>query len=108
MVIRAYISVVSSGKCFGMLVNFFCLQSAIPSAHLQALGQVHSKLAKQLSAGSLGSIPKITLYEMLSVIDKNRMFIPISYYNNEKCILYFVNTLYVSNPIPRDTLCVTT
>ena len=46
-----YISVVSSGKCFGIWDSFFCLQSAIPSTHLQGFGQLHSKLDRQLSTG---------------------------------------------------------
>ena len=54
---ETHISVVSSGKCLGICESFFCLQSAIPSMHLQGFGQLHSKLDRQLSTGPSSDSP---------------------------------------------------
>ena len=48
----SYISVVSAGKWLGMWVNFLFLQSAMPSAHLQGVGQVQEAEGKHSKVSS--------------------------------------------------------
>ena len=55
----SYISVVSAGKWLGMWVNFLFLQSAMPSAHLQGVGQVQEAEGKHSKVSSSSKNKKI-------------------------------------------------
>ena len=56
---KTYISVVSAGKWLGICVNFLFRQSAIPSEHLQGVGQVHDAEGKHSAEVSISSsLPK--------------------------------------------------
>ena len=53
-----YISVVSAGKWLGIWVSFLFRQSAIPSEHLQGVGQVQDAKGKHSEASISSSLPK--------------------------------------------------
>ena len=55
---KTYISVVSAGKWLGICVNFLFRQSAIPSEHLQGVGQVHDAEGKHSEVSISSSLPK--------------------------------------------------
>ena len=64
-----YISVVSAGKWLGIWVSFLFRQSAIPSEHLQGVGQVQDAKGKHSETSISSSLPKskIRLLQILSI-----------------------------------------